>query len=69
VTDHENSVELFERQAQSGQDPDLRAFAEESLPTLREHLQLAEEIRAQVTAAIGLERNRAAAVGMADRAA
>jgi putative membrane protein len=71
VTDHEEDVQAFERQAQSGQDPDLRAFAQETLPTLHEHLELAEQIRAQVTAAIGAgpEHNRAAAVGMADRAA
>jgi putative membrane protein len=70
VRDHEEDVQAFERQAQSGQDPDLRAFAQETLPTLRAHLELAEEIRAQVTAATGAgpEPERAAAVGMADRA-
>jgi putative membrane protein len=70
VKDHEEDVQAFERQAESGQDPDLRAFAEETLPTLREHLELAEQIRAQVTAATGAgpERERTAAVGVADRA-
>jgi putative membrane protein len=70
VRDHEEDVQAFEQQAQSGQDPDLRAFAEETLPTLREHLELAEQIRALVTAATGAgpERERAAAVGVADRA-
>jgi putative membrane protein len=50
VKDHEKDVELFE-QAQSGEDPDLRAFAEETLPTLRAHLELAREVQSQITAA------------------
>jgi putative membrane protein len=53
VEDHEKDVELFEQQAGSGEDADLRAFAEETLPTLREHLELAKEVQAQVTAAGG----------------
>jgi len=51
VKDHEEDVEAFEQQAQSGEDPDLRAFAEETLPTLREHLELAKETQSQISAA------------------
>jgi putative membrane protein len=53
VEDHEKDVALFEQQAESGEDADLRAFAEETLPTLREHLELAKEVHSQVTAAGG----------------
>jgi putative membrane protein len=67
VTDHEKSVQLFEQQAESGGDQDLRAFAEESLPTLQEHLEMAKEVQSQVTAAVGTEQRQAAAVGAADR--
>ena len=52
VTDHEEDVELFEEQAESGEDPDLRAFAEETLPILREHLQMAEEIQSELSAEV-----------------
>jgi putative membrane protein len=51
VQDHETDVAAFEKQAQSGQDPDLRTFAEETLPTLREHLELAKETQSQISAA------------------
>ena len=68
VKDHEKDVQAFEQQAESGQDPDLRAFAEETLPTLREHLEMAKEVHSQVTAATGTERKQAATVGAADRA-
>ena len=69
VKDHEKDVELFEQQAQSGEDPDLRAFAEETLPTLREHLELAREIQSQITAARGdrPEQKQAAGLGVARR--
>ena len=53
VEDHEKDVELFEQQAESGEDPDLRAFAEETLPTLREHMELAKQVQSQITAVGG----------------
>jgi putative membrane protein len=53
VKDHEKDIAAFEQQAQAGQDPELRAFAEEALPTLREHLELAKEIQSQIAAARG----------------
>ena len=52
VTDHEEDVELFEKQAESGEDPDLRAFAKETLPILREHLQMAEDIQSELSAEV-----------------
>jgi putative membrane protein len=69
IKDHEKDVEAFEQQAQSGEDPDLRAFAEETLPTLREHLELAKEVQSQITAARGdgPEQKQAARFGVAVR--
>ena len=47
VKDHKQDVAEFQREAQSGQDPALRAFALKTLPTLQKHLQMAEAASAQ----------------------
>jgi putative membrane protein len=52
VSDHEEDVETFEEYAQTGQDPDLTSFAEQTLPVLQEHLELAQQTQKQISAAI-----------------
>ncbi|WP_216595235.1 DUF4142 domain-containing protein [Cylindrospermum stagnale] len=44
IADHTKDVSLFQRQSQQGNDPDLKAWAAKTLPTLQEHLQLARSI-------------------------
>ena len=41
IADHQNTIALFERQAKKGRAAELKAFAEKSLPLLREHLKIA----------------------------
>jgi putative membrane protein len=48
VRDHTEDVALFEREAQSASDADVKAYAERSLPTLREHLALARQVNSEV---------------------
>jgi len=43
VEDHKEDVALFEKEAKDGKDAKVKAFAEKALPTLKEHLKLAEE--------------------------
>ena len=53
VSDHEKDVSEFQQYAETGQDPDLTSFAEQTLPVLEEHLQLAQQTQERVTAAAG----------------
>jgi len=44
VRDHKKDVKEFEKASQSLSDPDLKAFAEKTLPTLQEHLRMAQSL-------------------------
>ncbi len=48
VSDHEADIKAFEKEVADGKDPDVVAFAQQTLPTLREHLRLARETAAKV---------------------
>jgi predicted outer membrane protein len=48
VTDHVKDIAHFERQAQAGTDPELKALAANALPVLRQHLEMAKNINTQV---------------------
>lgn len=47
INAHEQAIELFERASHSDNDA-IKAFAREKLPTLREHLQMAKQLKDQV---------------------
>jgi len=42
VGDHKKDVSEFKKAAKSAKDPDVKSFASKTLPTLEEHLQLAQ---------------------------
>lgn len=48
VEAHRKAVDLFEREARDGQDPQFRVFAAWMLPSLREHLRMAEALQAEI---------------------
>ncbi|AEI49043.1 DUF4142 domain-containing protein [Runella slithyformis] len=43
VDDHKEDIDAFEKAADNGNDADIKAFAAKTLPTLKHHLQMAEQ--------------------------
>lgn len=43
---HEDAVKLFEKASKDSKDPDVKAFAAKSLPTLKSHLEMARKLDA-----------------------
>ncbi len=50
VKDHEEDVKDFETQSKGGNDADIKMFAAKTLPTLREHLRMAQAAAQKVGA-------------------
>jgi len=48
VVDHQKTAQLLEHEIGSGQDPALKTFASETLPTVLDHLQMARDIQMQL---------------------
>jgi hypothetical protein len=48
VRGHQDSIALFDQYAQNGDSPQLKQLAQQTVPALREHLQLAEQIRSSL---------------------
>ena len=44
VADHNKAVQLFQQEHRSGHDPELKQFAQKTLPTLEEHQKMASEL-------------------------
>jgi putative membrane protein len=49
LADHIEDVAAFQKEATSGKDPDAQAFAARTLPTLQEHLKMAQDIHAKLS--------------------
>ena len=50
VKDHQEDVKEFETQSKDGNDADIKAFATKTLPTLQEHLRMAQAAAQKVGA-------------------
>jgi putative membrane protein len=53
VADHQHDVAAFKRESTSGKDADLKAWAGKTLPTLQEHLKMAQDTATKVGGAAG----------------
>jgi putative membrane protein len=49
VADHQKTAQLLEYEIGSGQDVELKSFASEILPIVLQHLQMAQDIQAELT--------------------
>jgi putative membrane protein len=47
--DHQKNIKEFERQANTGSDPELKAFAAKTLPNLKEHLKMTLDAQRALT--------------------
>jgi putative membrane protein len=47
VKDHQEDIKEFQTEANSGQDPDAKAYAAATLPTLKSHLKMIQAIAAE----------------------
>jgi putative membrane protein len=47
VADHEKVIKLFTTESTTGKDPELKAFATKTLPTLKHHLEMAKQLPAK----------------------
>lgn len=50
VADHQHDVAEFRREAQTSKDPDVKAFVQQTLPTLEDHLKMAQTAQKSLTA-------------------
>jgi len=58
VSDHRKDVSEFEKESTRGTDPDLKAFATKTLPTLQEHLKMAEALPGAKSGGGNMNSNR-----------
>jgi len=56
VSDHQKVIAAFDKQAKSGKDADLKAYASKMLPSSQSHLQMAKQVQAQAGSGSGASR-------------
>ena len=50
VKAHQNTIKLFQKEVDKGTDPDLKAWASKTLPTLQHHLEMAQSLKQKTDA-------------------
>jgi putative membrane protein len=60
VSDHQKDVAAFRKEAQSGKDPEVKAWAAKTLPTLEEHLKMAQTTSKSAVGTSGTRSNNGA---------
>jgi putative membrane protein len=58
VMDHQQDVAAFKREAESGKDATLKAWAPKTLPTLQDHLKMVQDTSAKVSAGSPPEKKK-----------
>jgi putative membrane protein len=48
VKDHKKDIAAFEKEAKDGEDTDVKAWAEKTLPTLKEHLKMVQDAQSKM---------------------
>jgi len=48
VDDHAKVASMFEKESKDGKDPDLKAWAAKTLPTIQDHLKMAKDTKAKM---------------------
>jgi putative membrane protein len=48
VSAHKDAVALFQKEAKNGKDPEIKAFAQQNLPTLQHHLEMGQALQKAV---------------------
>jgi putative membrane protein len=48
ISDHKKDLAEFKKEAAEGKDPEIRAWAAQTVPTLEQHLQKAEQTDANL---------------------
>ena len=55
LSDHKKAVSAFRTESRSGKDPEVKAFAAKTLPTLEGHLKQAEDLNKSVVGTSGVK--------------
>jgi putative membrane protein len=58
VQDHKKDLAEFQKEANQGSDPNIKQFAQNTLPTLQEHLKLAEDVSGKAKGANSADRSK-----------